>query len=471
MKPKSAQAHLSRRAFLRGTTLSITAFTLAPRHVLGGPNFVAPSEKINIALVGCGGQGRVNAEQLFNHDDARITAVCDPMESADYSNFYFGGVAGRRPVKAQIENHYSAKTTGFKCAEYEDFRAMLEKEKSVDAILCATPDHLHAYVSILAMRQGKHIYCEKPLAHSVWEARRMAKVAKETGVATQMGNQGHSGDDIRKTCEWIWAGAIGVIREVHAWTGPGNWVNHTGRPKETPPVPAGLNWDLWLGPREFRPYHPEYAPYNWRGWWAFGTSAIGDMACHNMDPAVWALDLQDPISVEAYGTGVDGETVSPGIICYYEFAARGNQPPVKLTWYDGGLRPQRPATLPDDEELGAGEDGILFVGDKGMITCPSHGGHPRFIPLERAENYQSPPKKLPRSKGHHRDWLDACKGGPPAGANFEYGARITEIVLLGNVALRTGKKLHWDAANMKATNASEADQFLKGTYRKGWEIG
>ena len=214
-------------------------------------------------------------------------------------------------MKAEVEEHYGKTTPDFRCAEYEDFRVMLEKEKAIDAVLCATPDHAHAVVSIAAMKLGKHVYCEKPLTHNVWEARQVAKVAKETGVATQMGNHGHSGEGIRQTCEWIWDGAIGPVREVHAWSDTGKWATTPGRPKETPPVPAGLNWDLWLGPREPRPYHPAYAPYNWRGWWAFGTGAIGDMACHNIDPAVWALKLEHPLRVEATTSALDDEVASP----------------------------------------------------------------------------------------------------------------------------------------------------------------
>jgi predicted dehydrogenase len=340
-------------------------------------------------------------------------------------------------------------------------------------VLCATPDHLHAYVSILSMRAGKHVYCEKPLTHNIWEAREVVKVAKETGLATQMGNQGHSGEGLRLTCEWIWDGAIGTVKEVHAWSDTGRWADSYGRPKETPPAPKGWNWDLWLGPRENRAYHPAYAPYNWRGWWAFGTGAIGDMACHNMDPAVSALKLEHPTSVEAYTTQLDGEVVSPGAVYYYRFPARGDMPPVTMTWYDGGLRPPFPKDLdPEDakQRIGEGGNGVVFIGEKGIITCGGWAGMPRLLPLSRHREYQRPQKTLPRSKGHHADWLIACKGGAPASGNFEYSARLTEIVLLGNVALRTRKVLQWDGPNMKATNAPEADQFIKETYRKGWEI-
>jgi len=470
------QRQVTRREFLVRTAAAAAAVSIVPRHVLGGPKFVAPSEKVNVAIVGAGGQGRTNAQNLckLNEDQAQIIAVADVAEKTDLGRFYYGGLGGRGPVKAEIEEYYSKKTPNFRCTGYEDFRVMLDKEKAIDAILCATPDHLHALVTMTAMRRGKHVYCEKPLTHNVWEARQIAKVAKETGVATQMGNQGHSGEGIRQTCEWIWDGAIGPVREVHAWSDTGRWSNGPGRPKDTPAVPAGLNWDLWIGPREKRPYHPAYAPYNWRGWWAFGTGAIGDMACHNMDPAVMALKLEHPLSVEAYSTEVDSEVTSPGSIYYYQFGARGDMPPVKLTWYDGGLRPPIPAWIDrtdSKQRLGGDGNGIIFVGDKGVITCDGWAGMPRVLPLSLHREYKRPEKTLPRSKGPHADWLAACKGGTPASGSFDYSARLTEIVLLGNVALRAGKPLIWDGPNMKATNVPEAAQFVKEQYRKGWEIG
>lgn len=460
---------VNRREFLK-TGSAIVAATIVPRWILGGAGFVAPSNKVYIAIVGAGGQGRTNADALMRESDAEIVAVCDPSEDADYSPFYYGGRAGRLPVKARIEAHYSKQKPDFKCKEYEDFREMFDKEKGIDAVLVATPDHVHAVVTAAAMRLGKHVYCEKPLTHNIWEARQIAKIAKETKVATQMGNQGHSGEGIRMTCEWIWAGAIGKVTEVHAWSDAGGWAKGPGRPKDTPPVPKGLNWDLWLGPREYRPYHPAYHPYNWRGWWAFGTGAIGDMACHNLDPAVWALNLEAPISVEASSPGVDREVVSQCAIFRYNFPARGDMPPVKVIWYDGGLRPERPEELEEDQVLGGGGNGILFIGEKGKIMCAGWGGTPVLLPQSRMDEFKRPPKTIPRSKGHHRDWLDACKGGPQPSSNFEYAAKLTEIVLLGNVALRTGKKIYWDHENMRAKNAPEAERFIKETYRKGWEV-
>ncbi len=471
-KEKTSHTALSRRQFLGTTAAAVVGVSLVPRHVLGGAKFVAPSEKINIAIIGCGGQGQSNVRALFQQADAQIIAVADPTEFQDLHAFYYNSNAGRLPVRDEIQKHYAAKIPKYKVADYEDFRVMLEKEKAIDAILCATPDHQHAYVCVTAMRQGKHTYCEKPLTHNVWEARQVAQVAKETGVATQLGNQGHSGDFIRTTCEMIWAGAIGDVREVHAWTNAGRWNKQIlgGRPPEES-IPKGVNWDLWLGPRETRPYSKAYTPVTWRDFWDFGTAPIGDFFCHNFDPACWALDLREPLSVEASAAGgVDAYIAPVGGLYTYHFGPRGKMPPVKFMWYEGGLMPPRPEGLEEDDQLGANGNGILFVGDKGMLTCPGWAGRPTLLPGSKDAAYKRPPKTLPRSKGHHRDWLDACKGGTPASGNFEYGAALTEVGLLGLVAIRLRKKMYWDAKAMKATNAPEADQFLKERYRPGWEV-
>ncbi len=268
----------SRRRFMTTTASAVAAATILPRHIVGGPGFVAPSDRVNVAIIGVGGQGRGNTRALLQEDDCQVIAIADPCEEWDLSPFYYGGKAGRGPVRAEIEAANRRKTPNYKCAVYEDFRVMLEKEKAIDAVLIATPDHLHAYISVLAMKAGKHVYCEKPLTHDIWEARTVAKVARETGVATQMGNQGRSSEGHRQTAEWIWDGAIGAVREVHAWGGAAAFAKGPGRPAGTPEVPAGLNWDLWLGPREFRPYHPAYAPFGWRGYWAFGGGALPDIA-------------------------------------------------------------------------------------------------------------------------------------------------------------------------------------------------
>jgi len=472
-KPKSAK--ISRRQFIGSAAAATAAFTVVPRYVLGGRGNTPPSEKLNVAIIGTGGQGTQNIKGLLGHADVQIMAICDVNEQSDYSRFYYRGVAGRKPARELIEKHYAGqKSTGsYKgCASYIDFRRMFEKEKGIDAVLVATPDHVHAIATMTAIKNGKHVYCEKPLTHSIHEARKITEAARQAKVATQMGNQGHSGEGIRLTVEWIRDGAIGDVREVHSWSNTGaGWAgNRTARPKETPPVPSGLDWNLWLGPAARRPYHPAYAPYNWRGWWDFGTGAIGDMACHNMDPAFWALELGHPVSVQASSSGINPETTPLKSTISYQFGARKNMPPVKMTWYGGGLMPPRPEELEPGRELTGGGNGILFVGDKGKIMCPGWGGNPRIIPETKMKAYKLPPKTLTRTKGHRRDWIDACKGGKPASSNFDYTGHLTEVILLGNVALRTGKKLDWDGQNMKATNAPEADRYIRPEYHNNWKL-
>jgi predicted dehydrogenase len=476
--PTPSRSETSRRRFMTTAASAAAAVTIVPRHVLGGPRFVAPSDKVNVAIIGVGGQGRTNTRALLQEDDCQVIAVADPCAEWDLTPFYYGGKGGRGPVKAEIEEHYRERTPGYACAAYEDFRRMLDEEKAVDAVLIATPDHVHAYATIVAMKAGKHVYCEKPLTHDVWEARTVARVARETGVATQMGNQGRSSEGHRETAEWIWDGAIGPVREVHAWGGADPFATGKGRPPGTPPVPPGLDWDLWLGPREWRPYNPAYAPFGWRGYWAFGGGALPDLAIHHLDPAFSALSLDTPQTVEATAAwGVDTEVVGFGMLVTWRFGERttehGTMPPVTVHWYDGGLRPPTPPGIdPDDprQRLGEGDSGILFVGEKGFITAAGWSGMPRLLPLELHRAYKRPPKTIPRVPGHHADWLRACKGGPPACSNFDYGSRLVEFVSLGNVALRARKLIEWDGPGMKATNAPEADAFLREPYRKGWEL-
>ncbi len=469
-QPRKQSGKRSRRECLAAAS-SALALVIVPRHVLGGAKFVAPSEKINIALVGAGGQGRTNVRALFQEADTQVIALADPVESANLDRFYFKGLAGRGPVKAEIEKHYSEKSANFRCAAYEDFRVMLEKEKSIDAVLCATPDHLHAYVSVLAMRAGRHVYCEKPLTHNIREARLVAAVAKETGLATQMGNQGHSTEGIRQTVEYLRDGAIGAVREAHSWVPAGRWNPALqGLPAETPPIPAGINWDLWIGPRDMRAYHPAYIPVTWRDFWAFGCGALGDFGCHDMDAAVWAYDLETPQSVQVLPAGYCDSEIAPfGEIGYFRFATNGARPGMKLTWYSGGLMPDRPEALPENFTLP--RRGVMFVGERGVIQCDGAGGAPRLFPASLRASYPAPAKTLARSRGHHRDWLDAIKGGPRPSSNFEYAAKLTEITLLGVLSLRLGGRLlQWDAQNMQAKGLPEAEPLIKGTYRKGWEL-
>jgi predicted dehydrogenase len=470
MQPKPAT---TRREFIAATTAAAAAFTIVPRHVLGGPRFVAPSDKVNVAIIGAGGQGRTNARALFQEEDCQIMALADPAEEWDLSRWYYTGKAGRGPVKAEVEAHYADQTPNYTCTTYEDFRVMLEKEKAIDAVLIATPDHLHAYITILAMKSGKHVYCEKPLTHNIREARLVARIAKETGVATQMGNHGRSSEGHRQTVEWITDGAIGAVREVHAWSGNPRSASNPGPGEGPPDQPAGLNWDLWLGPRAERPYSGNYAPFVWRWVWDFGNGTMPDMAPHHFDPAFNALGLDTPVTMEARASHVDPETNRGSHMVTYQYAAQGNRGPLTLYWYDNGLRPPTPLALdPDDpqQRLGEGDNGLMLVGDKGILTCAGWSGMPRLLPMELHRSYNRPPKTLPRVAGHHADWLQACKGGTPACSNFEYGARLTEFTLLGTLALRTGKVVKWDAPGMRATNAPEAQPFIEGSYRNGWEL-
>ena len=421
---------LTRRHFLAKTTAVAAATTIVPRHVLGGPKFVPPSEKVNVAMVGVGGQGRWNLHQLFKQPDAQIVAVADPIEHHDLAAFYYKGVAGRKPIKAAIEKHHSKTAPNYRCAEYEDFRVMLDKEKAIDAILCATPDHLHAYVSATAMRRGKHVYCEKPLTHNIWEARQVSKIAKETGVATQLGNQGHAKDGIRQTVEWIADGAIGPVRDVHVWVGSSRWNDGLkGRPTETPPVPKGINWDLWIGPREMRPYHPTYTPVTWRDYWDFGGGTLGDFGCHDLDAAFWALDLAAPTTVEARPAGhTDAEVQPYGEICYYRFGPRGDKPPVQLTWYGGGLKPPRPdglrqgETLPRSRSPPRRRQGFHALRRRRRCAATSAGGKDEGLQAARGQTkaFQRPSPRLARrlqgrSRGKQQLRLrrQADRTGPP----------------------------------------------------------
>jgi predicted dehydrogenase len=446
-------ARLSRRRFLTQTAAA-SAFLVVPRHVLGGPGQDSPNNKLNIAGIGFGGQG---AWDLGEVKSQNIVALCD----VDWG------------YAAKIFDEYP------KAKRYKDYRKMLETEKSIDAVVIATPDHNHAHISIAAMKAGKHVYCEKPLTRTVREARVVAQTARETKVATQMGNQGMAFEGNRQINEWVWAGAIGPVHEVHVWSDrpthrgklPLWWAQGIERPTDTPPVPEGLDWDLWLGPAPLRPYHPAYAPFRWRGWWDFGSGGIGDMGIHNLAPVFSALKLGAPTSVQASSSAVFKETVPLACSVHYQFPARGDMPPVKLHWYDGGILPERPAELAQNQPLDP-EDGIIFVGEKGKMLVTGWGGeHPRLLPESLDKNYQRPPKTLPRSIGHHKEWLEACKGGPAPRSNFGFAGPLTEAVLLGSVCVRNGgDQLDWDSENLKITNDPDANQFLHYEYRKGWNL-
>jgi len=463
---------LSRRNFLARSATTAAAFAIVPSSVLASSDAPAPSQRINLACIGVGDQGRGNMGELMNVDGVQVVAVCDIAREVDYGKMGHG-IAGLKPAVRRVNEHYTEKGESgpYKgCSGYYDFREMLDKEgDNIDAVCISTPDHVHAAACLAAINKGKHVYCEKPLAHSIYETRLVAEAAQKAGVITQMGNHGHSEEGIRLTVEWIRDGAIGNITEVHGGdsTGGSDWLAHRTRPKATPPVPDGWNWDLWCGPAPYRPYHPAYAPYNWRGWWAFGTGCIGDMACHNLDPAFWALDLGAPTSVQATSSGITAETVADGAIYTYEFPARGGRGPLTMKWYSGKERPPRPKALGEGRRFGGG---IYFVGDEGTIVCGGWAGSPRIVPERKMKVYQRPAKVIPRLRGHHKGWIDAIKSGRQVHGGFDYSGPMTETVLLGAVALRTGKKLVWDSENMKATNAPEADTYVKPAFREGWSL-
>ena len=447
----SDQEHkrISRRDFLGSAAAAAAAFTIVPRHVLGGPGYTPPSKKLNIACIGVGGKGKSDVAKCSKEN---IVALCDVDERRALETYYLFP-----DVK-----------------KYRDFRKMLEEnDKDIDAVTVTTPDHTHAVIAMMAIKMGKHVFVQKPLTRTIYEARKLAEAAREAKVVTQMGNQGHAGEGGRLINEWIWDGAIGPVREVHCWTNRPIWPQGIDRPKEIPSMRASLDWNLWLGPVPFRPYHPAYAPFSWRGWWDFGTGALGDMAAHIMDHPYWALKLGFPTSVEASSTPANHETYPQASIVRYEFPARGNMPPVKFTWHDGGLMPPRPEELEPGRQMADKGGGVIFVGDKGKLMCSVYGNNPRLIPESRMKGYKRPKKTIPRSPGIHEEWIEACKGGKPTTSNFDYASALTETMLLGNIAIRLSDKntkLYWDGPNMKFTNLDEANEHIHREYRYGWSL-
>ena len=454
LRPASA---VSRRQFLRISAATTASFVVVPRHVLGRGQ-TPPSEKLNIAGIGVGGQGGADIDEMKSEN---IVALCD-VDSAHAAETF------KRYPKAK---------------RYVDYRAMLDQEPGIDAVVVGTPDHNHAIVTVTALRRGKHVYCEKPLTRTVREARIVAQVARETRRVTQMGNQGMAFEGNRLIKEWLWAGVIGPVREVHVWSDrpthrgklPLWWPQAVERPTDTPPVPASLNWDLWLGPAPWRPYHPAYVPFKWRGWWDFGSGGLGDMGIHNLAPVFSALKLGAPTSVTATSTPVFKETAPLAAMVHYEFPARGEMPPVRVHWYDGGLLPERPPELEEGRALDP-EDGIIFVGDTGKILVKGWGGEsPRLIPEAKHRAFTPPPKTLPRSVGHYQEFIRACKTGGTTESDFAFSGPLTEAVLLGSVAIRLGaevmgEKLLWDSTNLKIANQPEANALLHYEYRRGWSL-
>jgi len=451
---------------------AVACATIVPRYVLGGSGFTPPSDKLNIAMIGTGGQGMHNLRNLLQESDVQIIALADVAEEADYSDSYHQVNGGRKPGYQRIKEVYGndpARKDYPDCSVYIDFRQMLEQEKEIDAVVVSTPDHTHAVAALAAIQMGKHVYVEKPLARTIYEVRKVTEAARKAGVATQMGIQGHGDEGLRLTYEWIRDGAIGKVREIHAWSaGPNTAACREDIPEGSIPVPKGLDWDLWIGPVKYRPYSPHYTPLGWRDYWYFGTGLIGDMGCHNMDPAFFALDLGYPEWVQAQSAWGDRNKRPFVSNVYYQFPARGSMPPVKLTWYSG-LMPPKPDELEPGRDLDQSYgNGILFIGDKGKIMCPGWAGNPRLIPESRMKAYKLPRKTLPRVGGIYRDWITACKTGNKASADFEYSGPLTEVILMGAVAMLTEEKLYWDGPNMQVTNYPEAQQYIRPEYLNGW---
>jgi predicted dehydrogenase len=519
---------VSRRKFLSNAAITSAGLTIVPRHVLGH-GLTAPSDRLNVACVGVGGQGR---SDLINLATENIVALCDV--DWDYANRGFESldrdiatqqqrlesntVEFRPPASArgeeqplqkrlmtplerernatQIANMQRLKNEHLPRAKrYQDYREMLDTQKDLDGVIIATPDHMHATIALAAMDLGKHVYVQKPLTWSVAEARALARKAKQTKVATQMGNQGHSWDEARTAVEYVWAGAIGDVREIHIWTNRplGYWPQGVPRPERSrqpleslrwngPGVtarlanalagdyapPSTLAWDLFLGAAPHVDYHPIYHPFNWRGWVDWGVGAIGDMGAHLIDHSMWALDLGYPTTIETVSTPFNTVSFPHATMTMYEFPARGSRPAVKLTWYDGGLLPPKPIEM-GEEELNKG-GGALLVGSKGKLLHETYGAKPRLLPKSLHDSFGKPAQKLPRipNENHEMNWVDAAKGKANTSCPFEYAAKLTEVMLLGVVALRAGKKIEYDAANMRVKNVPEANEYLRREPRPGW---
>ncbi|MFC1550968.1 Gfo/Idh/MocA family protein [Candidatus Latescibacterota bacterium] len=457
---KTVLRNLSRRSVLAA---GIAAPLIIPRHVLGQTaGRKAPSDTLNIAAVGIGGMGRNYVAGCKSENIAALADVDDTMGA---------------PV---FELYPKAKT-------YRDYRIMIEKEKGIDAVIVGTPDHSHAVIAMAAISLGKHVYVAKPMTRTIHEARTLTQAARDAGVATQMSVQSCCSDESLTTAEWIQAGAVGAVREIHVWSDRPVWPQGIARPADTPRVPSTLDWDVWLGPAPERPYHPFYHPFDFRGWYDFGTGALGDMACHSFHAFFPVLKLGIPSSVSASATFArvpagdmpadpewsrsrpveSGETFPPSSIVTWDFPARGNLPPLRMFWYDGGLTPPLPMGMKLSRKLAG--DGVIFVGDKGSMLTGFTGG-PILLDNDRQRSFTKPPKTMERSQGHYMEWIDACKGGKSANCNFDFGSVITEAALLGVIAQRLGGYLEWDADQAVFTNSDEANALVDPPYRTGWSL-
>ncbi len=445
----------TRRAFLAATT---TTATLAwaqsgskPNTARVVPRKLSPNEKMNVAGIGVGGKGNGDIQSCKREN---VVALCDPDWKRAEEAFY-----------------------RFKDAKkYKDYRKMLEEMgDEIDACTISTPDHTHAPAAHMAMNLGKHVYVQKPLTHTIAEARLLAKTARETRVMTQMGNQGHCKNGVRQLCEMMWDGAIGDVKEAHIWTNRPVWPQGIADPLPKQDIPETMDWDLWIGTAPMRDYNENYAPFKWRGWWDFGCGAIGDMACHIMDPAFWSLKLIEAKTFTCEmitQEGMTSQTAPLKSVIKFQFPARADMPPVDVYWHDGGLLPDHPADVPADQKLGEGNNGSLYIGSEGYLTAGEYGGDARLLPDARMADYKHPDETIPRVKGQdpYRNWIKACKTGEPAASNFDYAGPLTEVANMGNVALHAGKKIEYDVEKMSLVSDPSLDHLLTKEYRKGWEI-
>jgi len=456
-----AESSINRRQFMTYAAAAGAA-TIVPRHVLGGPRHIPPSETIQVAGIGIGGVGHGQIQSIGKQPGTNIAVLCD------------------------VDDNYAAHTYKIypQARRYRDYREMLDTEgDKIDAVYCGTPDHTHAVIVLPALQKGKHVLCVKPLTRTIHEERVLARAAKKAGVMTQVTASANTSDGACRLCEMIWDGAIGDVREAHVWSNRPLWPQGMLRPPGRDPIPNTLDWDLWIGPAPMRPFvarwpddhltlrqvkaskRPQpavYHPWNFRGWWDFGTGALGDMGCHHYNHVFKALKLRYPTSVSASASMVYDETAPLASIVTYEFPAREGMPPLRLVWYDGGLKPPRPAGLEPGRELP--DSGNMYVGDKGVILDN------RIIPEEKMKAYKTPPKTLERRSGTWAEWIEAIRTGKRAGCDFEWAAVLTEAVLLGNIAIRADRRLDWDAKAMRFTNHRASNKYVKEAYRDGWTL-
>jgi predicted dehydrogenase len=472
---KDMRKGASRRKFLKNASMATVGFFIVPRHVLGR-GFIAPSDKLNIAGIGAGGKGDSDLSEFSKSPKANIVALVD--------------VDDRQCVRSR-QRFPNAKY-------YKDFREMLAKEKNnIDACSVSTPDNTHTVAALAAMQLGKHVYVQKPMTHDIYEARLLTEYARNNKIVAQMGNQGSSGDGVRQMQEWYHAGIIGDAHTIYVWTNRPVWPQGFGKPKATAPVPTELNWDLWLGPAPAQDYRDGYVPFNWRGYWDFGTGALGDMGCHLIDPAFKTVGLGYPSEVECSEAAIYEQMWNAS---YYpdscpaassitlRFPMPNGKPDVKMHWMDGGIRPDRPEELADDEAMGDpdGSGGVIIEGSKGKMMCGTYGSNPKLLPSSRMKEVNVPQTLARVPEGHYVQWINACIAGygkATLSSPFDYAGPLTEAILMGNLALRSWnirdtagkrfigrKKLLWDAKSMKVTNFDEANQFVKRKYREGWEL-